>query len=119
MRIASNEPRGIRLNPSSQSRERETGRIGSVIEDRGKTPYGNDSQGTSANTSYILNGSFQQNPQNNSFDYYIPSKPVINNAIIKTYQSNGEGRSRRTRQSIVNPINIYGSNPHHLLNKRG
>ena len=119
MRIASNEPRGVRINPSSQSRERETGRMGSMIDERGKSHYGNDSQGNSVNTSYILNGSFQQHPQNNSFDYYIPSKPVINNSIIKTYQSGGEGRSRRTRQSIVNPINIYGPNPHHLLNKRG
>lgn len=118
VRIGSNEPRAIRVTPS-HSRERESARMGSMIDDRGRS-YENNSQGTSANTSYILNNSYQHQPnQNNSFEYYIPSKPVVNNSVIKAYQSGGESRSRRTRQSVVNPISIYSANPHHLVNKRG
>ncbi len=116
VRIASNEPRAIRI-PSSQSREKTSGRNVSMIEERGKSPHGNESQGNSLNTSYALNSSFQPNNQNNSFDFYIPSKPVVHNSVLKAYQS-GEARSRRLRQSVVNPVSLYGGNPHLLMNKR-
>lgn len=93
-----------------------------MMEDRGRISYYNDnSQGTSANTSYILNGSFQNNIQNNSFEFYPPSRPSLNNSVIKAYQT-GDGNSRRIKQQmmqIVAPMSLYNTNAHHLSSKRG
>lgn len=121
VRFVSNEPRPAKMAPP-QSRERDPSRMGSMMEDRGRISYYNDnSQGTSGNTSYILNGSFQNNIQNNSFEYYPPSRPSLNNSVLKAYQTGDQ--SRRIKQQmmqIVGPMSLYTANAHHqLISKRG
>jgi hypothetical protein len=69
----------------------------------------------SINNSYILNSSYQHNPNNYSFDYYQGRNSVNNNPNLTIYKA--ESKSRKTRQEN-SPMNFYTTGTHGF-HKRG
>jgi hypothetical protein len=96
---------------TSQGKER--GRS-TGIEEKIKGYQVYESTNTSANTSFALNSSYQQN-QHNSFDYYQPGRNSLNNPNITMY--NGDSK-RRPRQEY-SPMNFYNTNFNGFIHKRG
>jgi len=67
-----------------------------------------------ANNSYILNSSYQHNPNNYSFDYY-QGRNSVNNPNLTVYKA--EGKSRKQRQE--SPMSYYTTNTQTFHHKRG
>jgi 5'-AMP-activated protein kinase catalytic alpha subunit len=118
-----NETIGRIIKPNS-SQLKERGRA-PLPDDRARAPQGYD-QGreNSANTSFNLNSSFQQNAGNYSFDYYQSGRMSVNsnanpNNLNMTMYNNGESKVKRPNKNEYSPMNFYNTNFGGFTHKKG
>lgn len=112
IRIIANEGVKVPVIKPTTSHSKERGRS-TTMEERYR---GYEQTPSSANNSFALNSSFQQNAHNYSFDYYQSGRMSMNNPNITMY--NAEGKGRRSKHEY-SPMNFYNTNFNGFSHKRG